>query len=393
MNPCGSGQRLWRMGRYGEDGWGVTDEAHDWSYGREGFPLYCTHCAFMNETLPIRWIGYPVYPSDPPDDFDRDPCTWYWYKDPADIPDRHFDRYGLGAADGGLRSRTRPSSVREALADALGERPRARSSSRRIPGGASRETLLVEARRQRWVLRRDPPGAESFVPLAVEFARRSALAAAAGVPVPEPLRFEPEGGRFGTAGIPDGARRREPRWRRGSCAATSYAAARGRLAAQLGEALARIHSIDARGPGGRRRVRRRSGARPAASSGRAELDRIGEPLPGGRGRACAGCGSTCPPPAERPALVHGDFRLGNFIVDERRPGGGDRLGALPRRRPGRGHRLALHPLVAVRQRRPAGGRARCARGVPRRLRGRRRAAARSPSGCAGGRRWATSSGR
>jgi len=66
MNPCGSGQRLWRNRRYGPEGWGVTDGAHDWSYGRAGFPLYCTHCAFMNEALPIRWIGYPVYPSDPP---------------------------------------------------------------------------------------------------------------------------------------------------------------------------------------------------------------------------------------------------------------------------------------------------------------------------------------
>ena len=87
MNPCGSGQRLVRMGRYeGPNALGVTTAAHDWSYGREGFPLYCTHCSFMNESLPIRWIGYPLYPSDPPDDFGRDPCTWYWYKDPADIP-------------------------------------------------------------------------------------------------------------------------------------------------------------------------------------------------------------------------------------------------------------------------------------------------------------------
>jgi hypothetical protein len=105
MNPRGSGQRLWRNRRYGPDGWGVTDEAHSWSYGREGFPLYCTHCAFMNESLPIRWIGYPVYPSDPPEDFDSDPCTWYWYKDPADIPDRHFERHGLerDAGDGSRR--------------------------------------------------------------------------------------------------------------------------------------------------------------------------------------------------------------------------------------------------------------------------------------------------
>jgi hypothetical protein len=94
MNPCGSGQRLWRNGAYeGTNGFGVTQEAHDWSYGRKGFPLYCTHCSFMNEILPMRWTGIPVYPSDPPDDFDRDPCTWYWYKDPADIPARFRARY------------------------------------------------------------------------------------------------------------------------------------------------------------------------------------------------------------------------------------------------------------------------------------------------------------
>ena len=41
----------------------------------------------------MEWIGYPVYPSHPPGDFDHDPCTWYWYKDPADIPDEHWERY------------------------------------------------------------------------------------------------------------------------------------------------------------------------------------------------------------------------------------------------------------------------------------------------------------
>ena len=95
MNPCGSGQRLWRMGRYeGPDGHALMEQEHDWAYRRKGFPIYCTHCTFMNEMLPIRWIGYPVYPSDPPDDFDRDPCTWYWYKDPDGIPERHWRRYG-----------------------------------------------------------------------------------------------------------------------------------------------------------------------------------------------------------------------------------------------------------------------------------------------------------
>ena len=40
-------------------------------------------------------VRAPLYPSDPPEDFDHDPCTWYWYKDPADIPARHWERYGL----------------------------------------------------------------------------------------------------------------------------------------------------------------------------------------------------------------------------------------------------------------------------------------------------------
>ena len=95
MNPCGSGQRLWRNGAYaGEDPYGVTREAHDWSYGREGFPLYCTHCSFMNEILPIRWYGLPLYPSHPPEDYDHDPCVWHWYKDPAAIPDHYWERWG-----------------------------------------------------------------------------------------------------------------------------------------------------------------------------------------------------------------------------------------------------------------------------------------------------------
>ena len=96
MNPCGSGQRLWRLGRYeGENAHAVMEEEHDWAYNRKGFPIYCTHCTFMNEMLPIQWIGYPIYPSHPPGDYDHDPCVWHWYKDPADIPAEHWSRYGL----------------------------------------------------------------------------------------------------------------------------------------------------------------------------------------------------------------------------------------------------------------------------------------------------------
>jgi hypothetical protein len=98
MNPCGSGQRLWRNGYYDParpHAFATTDEAHDWSYGRKGLPIYCTHCTFMNELLPIRWLGFPIYPSHPPDDFDHDPCVWHWYKDPAAIPAEHWARYDL----------------------------------------------------------------------------------------------------------------------------------------------------------------------------------------------------------------------------------------------------------------------------------------------------------
>ena len=48
----------------------------------------------MNESLPIQWSGYPLYPCDPPEDYSKDPCTWYWYKDPDAIPERHWSRYG-----------------------------------------------------------------------------------------------------------------------------------------------------------------------------------------------------------------------------------------------------------------------------------------------------------
>jgi hypothetical protein len=95
LGPCGSGQRLVLNGAYeGLPDGGRTREAHDWTFGRERMPLYCTHCAFMNESLPIEWSGYPLYPLDPPGDYSSDPCRWYWYKDPAKIPPRFAQRYG-----------------------------------------------------------------------------------------------------------------------------------------------------------------------------------------------------------------------------------------------------------------------------------------------------------
>ncbi len=48
------------------------------------------------EALPIRWIGCPAYPSDPPGDFERGPCAWYRYEDPDEILQRHLERPAAG---------------------------------------------------------------------------------------------------------------------------------------------------------------------------------------------------------------------------------------------------------------------------------------------------------
>jgi aminoglycoside phosphotransferase (APT) family kinase protein len=202
-----------------------------------------------------------------------------------------------------------PALVAAALSEA-GERPGTVTLSR-IPGGASREVYLAESAADRWVLRRDPPGAQSFAPLEVEH-RILGAAAGAGVPVPRPIRFEAGGGSFGSAGIlmehvaGDSV---APRLLRGD----EYEPARRALPAQLGRALARIHAID---PWSIRGLRNPESdpAIAACELWESELDRIGEPLPAVEAGLRWLRLNAPPPPPER-ALVHGDFRLGNFIVD------------------------------------------------------------------------------
>jgi aminoglycoside phosphotransferase (APT) family kinase protein len=200
------------------------------------------------------------------------------------------------------------ASLGEALAELGGDSSVPTVS--RIPGGASRETWLVESGDQRYVLRRDPAGAESLTPQAAEF-RLLGLARDAGVPVAEPLLLEADGGRFGTAGMLMAYVAGEsvgPRVLRSDDLATG----RELLPVQLGEALARIHSIDPAATG-----------LPAPDGDpilvqlehwEKEVDRIGEPLPvvelGLRWLRANR------PEAVEAGLVHGDFRLGNFIVDE-----------------------------------------------------------------------------
>ena len=100
MDPCGSGGRLWRKGRYEPpDGFALTAEAFPWSYLRQGFPYYCLHCSFLNELLPNQHMGFDNWPVDPPANPD-DVCKWHLYKDKGAVPERYYERFGLRSPAG-----------------------------------------------------------------------------------------------------------------------------------------------------------------------------------------------------------------------------------------------------------------------------------------------------
>jgi hypothetical protein len=101
MDPCGSGGRMRRgdpvagtPSRLGPPyNFGVTKQAHPWSWGLKNVPFYCIHCA-INEILPIEWGGYPLWVTGYSDDASK-PCYWHFYKKPDLIPDEYFNRLGF----------------------------------------------------------------------------------------------------------------------------------------------------------------------------------------------------------------------------------------------------------------------------------------------------------
>jgi aminoglycoside phosphotransferase (APT) family kinase protein len=172
----------------------------------------------------------------------------------------------------------------------------------RLPGGASRETWSFTSGEQRFVLRRDPPGAPSQGDRAgeVHLLRK---AAEQRVPVPEIVRsFTAD--ELGSSGF-------VMRFVEGETIARRilrdevYAKARDVMAAQCGEILARIHRMPTEGM-------EVSPAPEVLDRYRALHDSLGEPhpafelgmrwleqrMPGTRGVT----------------FVHGDFRNGNLIV-------------------------------------------------------------------------------
>lgn len=182
----------------------------------------------------------------------------------------------------------------------------------RLSGGASRETWAFDAVdsggvRHELILRRDPPGRPGEEGSMGREARSIAAAAAAGLAVPEVLIADDGTSMWGAAGL---VMRRvagqtlAPHILRDD----EFTTARGVLVRQCGEFLAGLHALG-----------------PDAVDGLETTD----PLDGVRQRLAdtADLGSSATfemalewleqhrPPARPVTLLHGDFRLGNLIVD------------------------------------------------------------------------------
>jgi hypothetical protein len=64
------------------------------TYGRSGYPIYSCHCHMLHEIYPIDQLGHPLWVEEHPLD-DRDGETVHvHYKDPAEWPERYYERVG-----------------------------------------------------------------------------------------------------------------------------------------------------------------------------------------------------------------------------------------------------------------------------------------------------------
>lgn len=187
------------------------------------------------------------------------------------------------------------------------------SSARRLSGGASQESWLIDVAgpggERRFVLRRAPAvvwDGSMGVGLSTE-ARLMALAGAAGVPSPRVVHvLSPDDG-LGDGFVMDFVAGetigqkilRDP----------ALAAIRPALGPQCGRILAAIHGLDVADVPGLRL----QGAADQVTELAAIVDRLTTPRPVFR-LALRWLSDHLPPPPDNPCLVHGDFRNGNLIV-------------------------------------------------------------------------------
>ncbi len=197
--------------------------------------------------------------------------------------------------------------------------PVAIENLRRLSGGASRQTwsfdALLNGAHVKLILRRDPPsqgkiegGRSVSLDRATEY-RVLRAAHRAGVRAPDGLfELTPADGlgeayvmqRLGGTAIARKLLRDPP-----------YEKARSRVAGQLGEILARIHAVD---PATLPPLERREAADQVAILYRS-LDHLDAPQPVFE-LALAWLDRRKPAALDRPLLVHGDYRTGNYLVDE-----------------------------------------------------------------------------
>ncbi len=94
VDPCGSGGRMRREGRYDTPyNFPKVKDPHPLTFSRPDFPHYCQHCALFHSQMPIEWDG-AIWPVMLPGEKDEDPCIFLFYKDPKDIPEEYYTRVG-----------------------------------------------------------------------------------------------------------------------------------------------------------------------------------------------------------------------------------------------------------------------------------------------------------
>lgn len=199
--------------------------------------------------------------------------------------------------------------VAAALADA-GEQFTQAPRIEPLPGGASRDSWLITTDTGRYVLKRDPLHEKDPMTSRLREFEAATAARAAGVTVPRPVCFEPAGGRFDSAGL--------------VCEFVAGTSSPNQIYALDPGALARKDLIRDIG----RAAGRLAHAELPASVEAPQADPVDGVLAeigGGLDFLAADRPALAAayrwlqlhrPVSTRTVLVHGDFRVGNFMVDE-----------------------------------------------------------------------------
>jgi hypothetical protein len=92
MQPCGSGERIIKMGGY-EAGLSRVKEPHRITWGQKDFPMYCVHCP-VGELLAFDRAGEFTVVKIVSDPIGKEGCHFTLYKDKAAIPEKYYTRIG-----------------------------------------------------------------------------------------------------------------------------------------------------------------------------------------------------------------------------------------------------------------------------------------------------------